>query len=242
MIRDDGHRAAIDEAVAERRKRALERGELVVHGNPHGLKERREIGWTAARAEHRANRPDEIIARSKRLRCATVENLARQPNASASRVAVRSEDRGQLGFRGKIEDVGSRTTRAGAHAHVERCAATERKATRLVIELVRRDTQIEENAIERFVDDLRIVSDVSEVALKRAKATLRREALESLPCFVNRRSVLIQSRHACAMFEQRQRVPAAPERAIQDVVSISKQLENLVNEDRRVKGAPKRIR
>jgi hypothetical protein len=41
----------------------------------------------------------------------------------------------------------------------------------------------------------------------------------------------------CATFEQGERVPAATERAVQDVLSVSEQLDDLADEDRRVKCA-----
>ncbi len=144
--------AAGQQPVSKRRQRALERRELVVHGDPDRLKEPSEIRRAASGTEHRTDRADEVVARRHRARLSAANHFARQP-PRVSLVAIRSKRIGQRFAVGRVEEIGGghglRPVVSGAHAHVERSAGAKAEPSTLVVDLVRRDAQVEEHAVDR---------------------------------------------------------------------------------------------
>ena len=70
-------------------------------------------------------------------------------------LAQGGDDEGEIAFAGVRDDVGGARTVA-THAHVERPVEPERKAARRLIELHRRNAEIEHDAVGRSVADDRV--------------------------------------------------------------------------------------
>src|SRR5450759_3565965 len=79
VVGDHGEHTARVEPVAQRGKRALECRELVVDGDPHGLKKSRELAWARARTVGAANRVDQIVAHAYGLPLAPTRDFPREP-------------------------------------------------------------------------------------------------------------------------------------------------------------------
>ena len=149
VIRDDDERAARREPVAQRRKRADEPWQLVVHGDAHRLKEPRELG--------RIRCASPSTARMAPTRSSLVSNgrFARRRTISRARRAARGSSPYSLKIDVSVASSSSLRMSGGvgrgvaAHAHVEPRARPERESAVLVVDLVRRDAEVEQNAVER---------------------------------------------------------------------------------------------
>ena len=75
-------------------------------------------------------------------------------------LAERLDDEREIALRGGIHQIG-RARAVTAHAHVERAVIAEREAALGLIELHRRDAEIEQDAVDRLVSEA--VRDVLEI-------------------------------------------------------------------------------
>src|SRR5688500_19904099 len=66
VVRNDCENTAWRQPVSERWERRLQSTQLVVHSDAHRLKDAREIAGSGARAQHSADRANQVIARLER--------------------------------------------------------------------------------------------------------------------------------------------------------------------------------
>ena len=133
---------------ARLRQRALDLAEFVVHPDAQRLEAaRRRIDAGAVRRQHAADDGGEPAGRGDRRLGARGHDGARDA-ARRALLAEFEQQIGQLAFRQRIDQIGGGRA-AAAHAHVQRAVGAEREAARRVIELERRDAEIQHHAIQR---------------------------------------------------------------------------------------------
>ncbi len=139
-------------------------------------------------------------------------------------------------LRAGVEDVGGIHGGVGAHAHVQRCTLAEGESALLVVNLVRRNTEVEQDAAEGGSRQFGEVVDVGEVRLhgtEGARGTVLGQRFRGGAdgCWI-----LVQADDARTALEEGECVTASTERAIQYVPSVAEQLGDLAGENGRVKG------
>ena len=105
MITDDRKGSFRLERIAKRRKRRVEPGQLVVHGDADRLEESGEIVRPGARTEHGANRVHEVVAHGERRALPASHDLGRQTRGAAL-ITVLEEPGAKLVGGRRIEQVG----------------------------------------------------------------------------------------------------------------------------------------
>lgn len=235
MIGDDRDDPLWRQTIAESGQRPLEDSQFIVDRDAHRLEERREVRRPAAWSEDGADRAHQIIAGAERAVTAASHDLARQsPGFRFVRVLTKDPD--QFVLIGLVEESRRIGIRIGAHAHVERRTWSERESSGFFVDLVRRDPQVEENAIPYRSAEFRVVLDVGEVGangFECAPALVFRQAARG---GIYGRRILIDSSDVGAPFEEGEGVSASSERTVQNVPSVAEQLGDLAGENRRVKG------
>src|SRR5439155_15998737 len=133
-------------------------------------------------------------------------------------VAVLTEDRRQGLLVEGIEQLrGRRTpTRPSAHAHVERCVLPKRESAVSVVDLVRGDTEIEEDGIEALPGKLRDLIETAVVSKVSVESALYLKAAKPGARGCECIGVAIESDHEPdARLQHRERVAPATERPIE---------------------------
>ena len=177
VIGDDGEHAAWLEPVAKLGKRPVETRQLVVHGNAQRLEQAGEIRRPRPRTQGATDRPDEIVADRERTVFAPPNDLPRQSMRPVL-IAVLAEDgRERVLIRGIEQLRGGDPGGIGApvHPHVERRVFTKREASIRIVDLMRRNTEVEQDARELLIRELRNLVNVREVAEVGSKPALRRK-------------------------------------------------------------------
>src|SRR5687767_7885573 len=146
MVRDDRENAPTGKAIAQNRERSLEGTELVIDGDSYSLKDPREVAGAGARTQDGPDCTDEIVARDERPIFPTPHNFSSQP-ARSRLVTVLKKNSGKLLLVGGVEESGGAVA-AVAHPHVERSAFTKRESARFIVDLMRRNAEVGENAVE----------------------------------------------------------------------------------------------
>ena len=194
-------------------KAAHEFAELVVDRDAQRLKgARRGMGELAApRRRDPRDHPGELQRRGERLCLAVGDDGARDP----ARGALLAEMKQNVGDRRLVlvaQDVGGRTA-AASHAHIEGRVEAQREAARRLVELHRRNADVEHDAVHRV--DAEALGDLVELAKARLHK-LEPPAGRSLERFAgpNGRGVAIERDHARAAVKKRARVAAGAERAV----------------------------
>jgi hypothetical protein len=235
VIRNDRNDAFRRQSVAKERKGSFQDTEFIVDRDAHGLEQRRELRRPAAGTKDRPDCIDEIVTGLHRPCRAPPDDLTRE--ASRARfVGVFTEDADQLVFVALVEHAGSIKFGVGAHPHVEPRALTERESPALLIDLVRRHTEIEEHGIPGFTDELRPLLELREIGLYDTKRAAALVLGEVDACSRNGGGILIDSGDTSALREECECMPASSKRTVQDVPSVAEQLGDLAGENRRVKG------
>lgn len=235
MVGDHGDDPVRHEPVAQHRQRPFQDAEFVVDGDAYGLKERRELGWPAPWAKHGPDRVDEIVARPECPRGTAAHDFPRQPPRLRF-VGVLAENANQFVFVAFVENVRAIRVRIWSHAHVEWRARAEREASSFLVDLVRRNAEVEQDAVPRFAIELRSLVDVREVGAHRAERCASAVAFNVACGGINGVGILIDAGDVGAVLEEGECVTASSKRAVQNVPSVAEQLGDLASENRRVKG------
>src|SRR5690349_252942 len=181
MIGNDRHHAAWLQTFTQLGKRTLQCGELVVHGNAQRLKEPGEVRWSRPRPKRSANRTDQVVADGKGPVPSAPNDLASQ-SMGAVLVAVLAEDGCQGMLIERVEQLRGGEpvgARAPVHAHVEGSVFAEGEASARIVDLVRRNAEVEQDAREPIVRELGDLIKVGEIAEVGSKPALRREWSEA---------------------------------------------------------------
>ena len=235
VIRNHRHDATGSEPLAQRRKGAFQHTQLVVDGDADRLEERRELWRPAARTEHGANGVHEIIAGAQGAIGAPSHDFAGQSSGSRL-IGVFAEDPDQFVLVAVVEDARRVGLGIGPHSHVERRAGPEGEAATFFVDLMRRDAEIEQDAVPVLAIEFGTLVDFGKIRAHRLERTAALVQFERGRGGVNRGGILIDSSHAGTLFEERECVPASSKRTVQDVPSVAEQLGDLAGENRRVKG------
>ncbi len=151
-------------------------------------------------------------------------------------LAKLAQQRGQLGLGQGVDEVGRRrapiVSPPRAHAHVERPVGAEREAAPGLVELERRDAEVEHHAIECcHPPPGEVVEQVAEVPLREVQPARvgggeRRAAGDGV-------GVAVEREDGAAAVEQRRRVAAAAEGAVEDPRARPRRqmLQHLVEQD-----------
>src|SRR5688572_31728926 len=89
VVRNDCENTAWRQPVSERWERRLQSTQLVVHSDAHRLKDAREIAGSGARAQHSADRANQVIARLERPIAPPADDFTREPSRSRDRKSTR---------------------------------------------------------------------------------------------------------------------------------------------------------
>jgi hypothetical protein len=230
VVGDDGEHAVRREPVAQHGERALERADLVVHLDPERLEYPREVPRPAARPERAADRVHQMIARRERDGLAPPYDFPRKARRAAL-VRVLAEELHELLVRVLVEQLGRAPGRIVAHAHVEQRPLAKGEAARLVVELVGRDAEVEEHAVEALIANLLDGVHRREVAEKWAEAPCPLVLGELRPRLGDRARIAVDRDDLGAPREQRPRVSAAPQRAVEHRAGISEQRRHFRREN-----------
>src|SRR6185437_595480 len=88
-----------------------------------------------------------------------------------------------------------RVGRVLSHPHVEPRAGTKGEAARLIVELMRRYAQIEENAVERVAGERRQLVDRGKIRLERREPARTSKVGEACGCGSERVGIAIHTDH-----------------------------------------------
>ncbi len=121
MIRYHGQHAARNEPVPERWQRCIQGIHLVIHRDPDGLEQSREISGAGPFTKRAANGADEVVTDDKWAVAASAHYLAREP-ARMRLITVLAKNARELRFVGFVEKPGGGLRSLRIHSHVERCA------------------------------------------------------------------------------------------------------------------------
>ena len=225
VVTDDGEYATRRETITQTRQGALESHEFIVDGNAHRLKNARKVWRSTARSQHGADRIDEVVGGRERASFASSHDLAGQPRRPWF-VSIRPQECRQVDLIDGVEQFVGAETGVGAHAHVERCPFAKGKAAREVVELMRRDAQVEQDAVKQFgVREPRFL-EVGVVPQERSKPAVingsRRERIargagvevydvnQLLKQFAETRKMMKQFQSASGKGKKRMRFPGMP--------------------------------
>jgi hypothetical protein len=204
-------------------KAAHELAKLVVDRNAQGLEgARRRMGHLAApRRGDAGDEPGKLERRRKRLRWPVGDDGA----GDAARGPLLAEVIEDVGDRRLVlvaEDVGGRAPLA-LHAHVERRVEPERKPAPRLVELHRRNPDVEHDAIGRLdAETLRRRVELAEARFHQPKpAAGRRLKSRAGP---NGRRVAIEGDHPGAAIEKRARIAAGAKGGV-DIEAAGPRLE-----------------
>ena len=164
-----------------------------------------------------ADRADEVVARRE-------GTVARRRTISRARRPARGSSPYSRKMRASSSSSrvaeqlrGARRGASRAHAHVERRALPEGEAARRVVDLMRGDAKVEQDAVEAKVGDGGDGVDRGVVSLDRRRSGRARRRRRVRARLRERVRVAIDADdRARRRLEQRRRVPAAAERAVED--------------------------
>ena len=179
--------------------------------------------FATPRGRHPRNHSGELQRRGEGLCLAVGDDGARDPARSAL-LAEMKQNVGDRRFIFVAQDVGCRTA-ASSHAHVERRIEAQREAARRLVELHRRNADVEHDAVhslsaEPFGD---------QVEFAKARFHKRKPAAgRSLKRFAgpNSRRVAIERDHTRATIEERAGIATGAKRAI-DIEAATARIERL---------------
>src|SRR5262249_29222253 len=159
VVRDYDEHPLRFQPIAELRKRLRQSRELVVHRDAYGLKEPCKIGGAPAWAGGGGKGAGEGLAGTERARRPRPAGFA-APAGAARLVAVVLEDLGQRRLVLFVQEGRGVPRHVSSHAHIETNALAKRKAAIVRIDLMRRNAQIEQDAIEAHAGQLSHVREI----------------------------------------------------------------------------------
>jgi hypothetical protein len=179
---DDGHARAWRHAGGDCLQGLAERAEFVVHMDPERLENLR--GWMARTAAGRDgfNGIPQGGGGFERLRVADLTELCCN-GAGAGFLAVFRKNPCEFGFGKHVHRFGRGHSGRRPHTHVEGTAAQEGKSARGIVELVRGDANVEQDAVELagFAHFVEHADRIAEIRLHKTHAvTIPGEALPAL--------------------------------------------------------------
>lgn len=236
MVRDDDERPAVHQAIPKHGQRALESRELVIHRDSHRLEETSEVARTSLRPQCATNRSDQIVARLERTILPPSHNFARQPKR-ASLVRILAEDESQFTFVRSREKLAGIPQRAYAHPHVQRRARAERESALRIVELMGRDAQVQQDAVEALILQRSETIEIRIVGEHRAKSSCARELPQSALGDSDRLGVAVDADNTRSKFQQRLRVAAPAKGAVEHLTGVVEELHDLVRQNGRMKRA-----
>jgi hypothetical protein len=143
VIGDDGQAATRFESVPELRKASLETAQLIVHGNTQSLEQAGKVPGSALWTERCPDGVHHIIAGGELAAISTPCDLNGNP-PSPSFVSVLAEYPLQRRWIRGIDQVGGGTATL-THSHVQRRTGTEGKTATFLVQLPRRDPEVQQN-------------------------------------------------------------------------------------------------
>ena len=178
---------------------------------------------SAPRRRDAGDEPGKLQRRGERLCLAVGDDGARDP-ASGALLAEVKQNVGDRPLVLVAQDVGGRTA-AAPHAHVEGSVEAEREAARRLVELHRRNPDVEHDSVHGV--DAETLGDLVEIAEARLDK-LEPPAGRSGERFAspNGGRVAIEGDHPRAAVKQRARIAAGAERAV-DVKAAGARIERL---------------
>ena len=191
-------------------QRRLQHVQFAIDRDPQRLKGAgRRVNLAAPPGRDRPgdDRRQLLCRRERRARPFAHDGAGNSPRPAV--LAIGEDEVGQLVFRQGIDEIGRCRGRAGTKAHVERAGSVEGEATSRVGELVGRETEVKQHAVERREAGFaRIPREVSEIPLAQDQPVAgccheRRAARE-------RRRVGVESEHAASGRAGRQQRPCMP--------------------------------
>jgi hypothetical protein len=189
--RDDREPATGTERAHRGVEAALQVLELAVDGDAERLEDpRRGIDAPTAALLDPEHEPAEVVGGHERLARAPPHDSGRDPSGLGL-LAVLGEDATELALIPAVHDVGRRDGKVGIGAHVQRAFRAEAEASRGVGELDRRETEIEEDTVER-VEIVFVGHDVTKREVGAGKDRAASEAREDATGFGERRGVDIE--------------------------------------------------
>ena len=237
--RDDRETAAGAQERERGHKTALEVRELVVHRDAQRLEDaRRRIdgaGTLLFDAEHEAT---EIVRSEERLARAAAHD--RRGDAAGLRLfAVLGEDAAQLGLIPGVHDVGRRPAKVWVGAHVQRAFRAKAEASLRVIELDRREAEVEERAVQ-VIEAALARHDVANREVASNKHGSVPEPGKDSPRFVERAGIDVEADETAGRsgpLEDGLGVASRSDRAVEEAASFAgtKLGENFGQENRLMK-------
>ena len=167
------------QTVTHGRERGGERVEFAVDGDAHCLKQAREIAGARPRPEDGPDSADEIVARFEWTVSAASHNFARE--AAALRLITEAlEDGSELTLIRFVEQFSRRLPShlpsavrrlpcPISHSHVEQRTFPKREPPGLIIKLMRRHAEVEQDPVERDAVERGDLFKVGEVRSNRAE-------------------------------------------------------------------------
>src|SRR5687767_6759442 len=180
----------------------------MVHRDTQRLKEAGEIGRAGSRTERTSHGADQMITGCECLGGSAPHDLACETRRMSFIGIVAKDLRERLTVR-FVEYVPRRLA-VVAHTHVERRPFSECESARGVVELSRRDAEIEQHAIERLLLNRIEIGCVGMIAVHGSESSRSLEALQPSACGGNRLWIAIESRYPLdARLEQGLRMAAS---------------------------------
>ncbi len=179
-------------------------------------------GWISPGAlpQHRADDFGERARGRDRLFVARLHDRPRD-RPRETLLAERGDDGGKIAVGGGVDEIGGAKTLA-AHAHVERTVVAEREPAFRLIELHRRDAEIEQDAVDRaMAETLRDMFEIGEAVFHQGEPALR--LLDQSEALGHRIAVAVDADDArAAHIQDAARVPAGAERAVDGDAAIAR--------------------
>ena len=200
------------------------------------MEDAREIRRPAPRTEHRANRVDEVIRGGEGSAFAPSHDLASDPGGTRL-IGVRAQQGGEIDFVDGIEQLVGPDIGVAAHAHVEWSALAEGEAAGVIVELMRRHAEIEQDPIEALGGGEASAFEIGIVAKERTELTSAFVLTEAIARRGEGARIAIDAGHAHTALEERSRVTAATEGAVEDTRGAVEQRLDLGEQHGDVVGA-----
>ena len=192
--------------------------ELLVQGDSHGLKHAGEHPRSSTRTEHFANRVHQVVTHPERFPDPATRYRAGQ-GGSPPFVSVVPEGLGELRDVDGIEVIRSRPT-ARVHPHVQGDIAAEREPAGVIVELVRGDTQVEQDEVRPESLDGR-----DDVGLSKG-ANVRLDLREPFAHAGDRPRIPIEGQHIDAARREAARMTSPTHREVGGAAGILGEAEN----------------
>jgi hypothetical protein len=212
MVCDDAEHSARLQRITYRRQRTLERLDFVVTHESKTLEDSRLVSIRYAITEGAMHGRDQIIARLERMLCSPLYNHRRKTPRTTF-VSITVKNIRQLDLAHLVQKVRRATTsQVRSHARIQRNTPAVREATRILVELMRGNAQVQKRTGQMFVE---LRCDIREIATNESRPIAER--LEPPSRRIERCLVSIHSDQPClpSPAQYCRRVPSSAHRSIQ---------------------------